>query len=120
MAVTRNYLISKVGWRTAALALCLVFLSTQAGQGVETNAPTYFNNYFLTGDFAVGGVGITGLASSNGLRTADIVMSSVPSDVSPVAAYLYWGTVVPGTDATAGLDGALFRNQALTPVTTVL
>ena len=53
----------------------------------------YFKNYFVTGNYAVAGVGLyaTGV---NGWATGTIdMMSKVPAGADIVAAYLYWETV---------------------------
>ena len=55
----------------------------------------YFKNYFVTGDYAVEGVGLYA-KGVNGLATGTITMTAakdVPSGADIVAAYLYWETV---------------------------
>lgn len=56
------------------------------------DALKFFKNYFITGDYAVGGVGLRG-QGVNGLATGSIAMSGVPKDVDIAAAFLYWQVV---------------------------
>jgi hypothetical protein len=95
----------------AVLAAALAVLSAPAGRGATPNAPTFFNNYFLTGDYVVSGVGMKGTGGANGFSTKTINVSGVPENATPVAAFLYWGTVVAASDLRAGLNGATFETQ---------
>jgi hypothetical protein len=52
----------------------------------------FFKNYFVTGDYAVAGVGLYG-HGVNGLATDIITMNEVPQGADVVAAFLYWETV---------------------------
>ena len=115
------------GWltrRAAVLALGLVLLFTPAGQGQTLNAPTYFNNYFLTGDYVVSGVGLKGKDAVDGVvdgfATGTITINTVPATATAVAAFLYWGTVVDSNGLNDGLTGAKFKGHDITPFTTVL
>ncbi|HTS48240.1 MAG TPA: MBG domain-containing protein [Bryobacteraceae bacterium] len=56
---------------------------------------TFFNNWFVTGDYAVAGVGLRGggAGKNGGWATGKINMSGVPSNAQPIAAFLYWSTV---------------------------
>ena len=53
---------------------------------------TFFNNWFVTGDYAVAGVGLRG-TGVNGVATNNIVMAGVPAGAEPIAAFLYWSTI---------------------------
>jgi len=44
----------------------------------------FFKNYFITGDYVVGGVGLAG--SGRG----DILIEGVPAGTDIAAAFLYW------------------------------
>ena len=73
---------------------------------------TFSNNYFVTGDYVVAGVGLRGLGV-NGYATKQFTMpdaNSVPSTGVPpgadiVAAFLYWETVESSQTAFAGQNG---------------
>ena len=56
------------------------------------DALNFFNNWFVTGDYAVAGVGLRG-TGVNGWATGKINMTGVPSGAQPIAAFLYWSTV---------------------------
>lgn len=71
------------------------------------------NNYFVTGDYVVGGVGLRGLGGANGLATGTINIpdkvqpnaTSVPAGADIVAAFLYWQTVESSQTSLAGQNG---------------
>ena len=70
-------------------------------QGAPTVAQTpdalgFFKNYFITGDYAVGGVGLRNLGV-NGIATGSIPIAGVPERVDVLAAFLYWQVVTKGT-----------------------
>ena len=78
------------------------------------------NNYFVTGDYVVGGVGLRGLGV-NGVATGTINIpdqnsvpaTGVPAGADIVAAYLYWETVEKFQSASAGQQG-FFNSYAIT------
>jgi len=76
------------------------------------------NNYFVTGDYVVGGVGLRGLGDGSGLATGIINIPDnlqaqatgvanppIPNGAFIVAAFLYWETVEKSTSAFAGQNG---------------
>ncbi len=68
----------------------------------------FFKNYFVTGDYAIGGVGVTG----NGTGTINI--SGVPAESDVVAAFLYWQVVDKNNvGPLAGGLGVTFRGHQL-------
>ena len=86
----------------------VVFTLTSALTGFAQNQPplNIFKNYFVTGDYVVGGWVET--SSANGFATGTISIpdcrqaqymgvgcapSPIPAGADIVAAYLYWGTV---------------------------
>ena len=82
-----------------AMAGSLLFQIQQSSVPVSAHAPDalkFFKNYFITGDYAVGGVGLRGLGV-NGLATGSLAMSGVPKDVDIAAAFLYWQVVAKDT-----------------------
>jgi hypothetical protein len=78
----------------------------------QTQAPDalkFFKNFFLTGDYAVAGVGLRGLGGTNGspagLATGTISLTGVPAEADVVAAFLYWQVV--STDTLGPISGSL-------------
>ena len=73
----------------------------------------FFKNYFITGDYVVGGVGLRG-RGVNGIATGSIAIQGVPQDADVLAAFLYW-QVVTKDDETGdtGSIGATFRGYPL-------
>ena len=77
------------------------------------DALKFFKNYFITGDYAVGGVGLRG-QGVNGLATGSIAMSGVPKDVDIAAAFLYWQVVAKDSSGPdAGSLPVTFRAHPL-------
>src|SRR4029077_5760272 len=95
---------------TAALPLLLLLALRQPVEA--QNQLTLSNNYFVTGDYVVGGVGLRGLGV-NGFATGKISIpdqNSVPATGVPpgadiVAAFLYWETVEGNQLTLAGRNG---------------
>jgi hypothetical protein len=81
---------------------------------------TFENNYFVTGDYVVAGVGLRGLGV-NGFATGTITLpdsKSVPSTGVPegadiVGAFLYWATVESSQSAFQGQQGK-FQGKPIT------
>jgi X-X-X-Leu-X-X-Gly heptad repeat protein len=99
------------------LALCgLTFLLlmgfSQPGFSQTTPPLNFENNYFVTGDYVVAGVGLRGLGA-NGFATKQFTMpdansvpsTGVPSGADIVAAFLYWGEVESSQTPFAGQNG---------------
>ena len=119
MHVRRSALVALV----VSLGMLSVMRLTQlpAQAQAQTNAPAYFNNFFLTGDHRLYSVQIKGSGNpATHFVTTSIAVAGIPSSASPVAAYLYWATVAGSGNPTAGLTGTQFRNTDLAPVTTVV
>lgn len=79
------------GLRSAALS------QSAEGDGLAaaaSNSLNFFRNYFVTGDYAVAGVGVRGSG------TGTVNMTAVPAGAEVVAAYLYWQTLGDGQSAT--------------------
>lgn len=114
----------------AALPLVFLFAQPAAAQNGTAQSCTtplcLSNNYFVTGDYVVGGVGLRGLGGANGLATGTINIpdkvqpnaTSVPAGADIVAAFLYWQTVESSQTSFAGQNGffgpILANGQALT------
>ena len=112
---------------SAILCLALVFLWPQPASA--NDALGFFKNYFVTGDYVVGGVGIRGTgvvdsatqaitqSSNSSYATGTIHMNGVPGYVADgvpqqadiVAAYLYWETIASSTADPAVLAQGTFR-----------
>jgi Bacterial lectin/YDG domain/MBG domain (YGX type) len=74
-----------------------------------SDALTFFNNWFVTGDYVVAGVGLRG-TGVNGWATGSINVTGVPANATPISAFLYWSTVE--TSATPGaMDGYFDGNE---------
>src|SRR6185503_7202756 len=110
--------------RTLATLVLLCFGIVMVGsQPVRTDpqdALRFFRNYFVTGDYVVGGVGLRtidgtaddqdGLADGFATRTihvSEVNGNGVPADANILAAFLYWQTVVT-TNQGSATDGAQF------------
>jgi hypothetical protein len=118
-------------WSKSATVLGLGFLALLV-QAAQAQGPlNYFKNYFVTGDYAVGGVGLSGKAV-NGAVTGTINFSGVPCTSGPgffasvlpctvqgalpadiVAAFLYWQATE--TTATPSYASGAFDATAANP-----
>jgi hypothetical protein len=81
----------------AFLTLGFLWCAPQPGQA-EPDALALFKNYFVTGDYAVAGVGMRGTgvldpATQVNWATATITMSGVPANADILAAFLYWAAL---------------------------
>ena len=91
----------------------LVMYTGAARTSAQADALGFYKNYFLTGDYVVGGVGL----SSTG--QGQIAISGVPTnpDTDIVAAYLYWQVVASNSAGLdAGATGVTFRGYTLSGV----
>src|SRR5262245_35623527 len=103
MSHIRRGVRTNPGWlgRCAAfiiVAIALVFLQPVAH--AQTDPLSFFKNYFITGDYAVGGVGLRGLGGASGVQgiaRGAISISGVPAKADIVAAFLYWRVVSKST-----------------------
>ena len=100
------------------LAIVSVFAFARSANAQACPTPLCLsNNYFVTGDYVVGGVGLRGLGA-NGLATGTISIpdtaqaqatgvpsSGVPAGADIVAAFLYWQTVESSQSTFAGQNG---------------
>jgi hypothetical protein len=106
-----------LGKQALFISLLLLTLNVQSGQAAD--ALKFFKNYFVTGDYAVAGVGIRGtggnaapavLAPTNIVyATGTIQMSGVPPGADIVAAYLYWETIAPVGSPPTALQAGTFQ-----------
>jgi hypothetical protein len=105
---------------SGGLALLLVFGAAQSARAQNSNQLTLSNNFFVTGDYVVGGVGLRGLGDGTGFATGTINIpdtgqpnhASVPAGADIIAAYLYWETVEKSQSAQAGKQG-FFNNYPI-------
>ena len=87
--------------------------SVVSARVIPTGPLNFFKNYFITGDYVSGAVGLQGLGQ-NGLATGSIPISGVPEGHDIVAAFLYWQVVTKQSDgADAGVAGATFNGIPL-------
>jgi hypothetical protein len=84
-----------------------------------TQSLNYSNNFFITGDYVVGGVGLKGLGDASGYAKGLITIpditygpsAGVPDGADVVAAFLYWQTV-DFSGSLAGKQG-FFRGKPI-------
>lgn len=87
-------------WLIALVSFLVFWFAPPAPAQNATNQLSLSNNYFVTGDYVVGGVGLRG-QGVNGLATGTITIpdvnsvpaAGVPAGADIVAAFLYWETV---------------------------
>ena len=105
---------TQIGIRTfAAVALFIALIWAPAGFAQTTNNQlNLFTNFFVTGDYVVGGVGLRGLgvngyaAGTISIPDANSVPSTgVPAGANIVGAFLYWETVEGSSSTFAGQTG---------------
>jgi hypothetical protein len=95
------------------LTLAVLFLLTaRAPVAAQPGDLTFFKNYFVTGDYVVGGVNLRG-TGDDGLAEGTISMSGVPANADILAAFLYWQTEVSREGRPTTL-GAKFRDGEIT------
>ena len=111
---------------TIALGSLFVFGFSQNGFAQTTLPLGLSNNYTVTGDYVVGGVGLSGLGDGSGFATGTITIPDpaayatnvpaqhVPAGADVVAAFLYWETV-ESSGTFAGQNG-FFRGYPITGV----
>jgi len=93
------------------LAIVLVLLGSLASAQNVTDPLKLFKNYFVTGDYVVGGVGLRG-SGVNGWATGKITISGVPQDGVVVGAFLYW-EAIEATDV-ASTQAGFFQGYSIT------
>ncbi|MGH9311064.1 MAG: Ig-like domain-containing protein [Vicinamibacterales bacterium] len=99
--------------KKALFAAILGVLLCQAGAArpsAESPSLTHFKNYFLTGDYVVGGASLW-RKGVNGRAIETIDVSGVPDNVDVVAAYLYVQTAE--VEQWSGIDHAKFNGVDL-------
>ena len=85
---------------------------------------SFFKNYFVTGNYVVGGVNLRGTGEPDGLATGIIDLTTLTNDDIPdgadvVAAFLYWETVETpnsGSEAGATFQGNLIPSAPFDPL----
>jgi len=87
---------------SVSLVLPLTVLALFAPVARSSDSLTFFNNWFVTGDYAVAGVGLRG-TGVNGWASGKINMTGVPSTAQPIAAFLYWSTWEPSSPPAASI-----------------
>ena len=101
------------------IRLALLIGLSGIGLAQAPNPPlSFFKNYLVTGDYAVGGVGLRGLGDGSGFATGTINIpdttqataanqppTPVPAGATIVAGFLYWQTVEKSQSVFAGQNG---------------
>ncbi|MEZ5320250.1 MAG: Ig-like domain-containing protein [Vicinamibacterales bacterium] len=98
----------------AACAVAVLTLIAQSGSRVQaqSEAPLhFFKSYFVTGDYAAAGVGLSGLGV-NGTASGNIHLSGIPDGAEALSAFLFW-QVVSSDGPDAGGVGVTFDGQPL-------
>lgn len=104
-----------------AIGLALLVFGLVPPASAQTNPLQFVNNYFVTGDYVVSGVGLRGLGDASGFAAGTINMpdknsvpaTGVPAGADIVAAFLYWQTVESSQTTFAGQQG-FFRGYSIT------
>jgi len=108
----------------ACLTLGALLVATSAR--AQANAPVFSKNFFVTGDFIVKGVGLKGTgvggyAKANiTIQPSDLPAGDAGQNAEPIAAFLYWATVVTRSDNAAGLKNAEFNGHKIEELTKIL
>ena len=94
--------------RIAIYSLGLILLLAQTGghAAQPSDALKFFKNFFITGDYVVGGVGLWGQIGGT------INMSGAPDGAEALAAFLYWQVVSTEDPAIFAMQGS-FNGQPL-------
>jgi hypothetical protein len=102
-------------FRAVAITAC-IFALPSAARAQSQGALNFFKNYFVTGDYVVGGVGLRGTGTvdaATGVKMASgsIPIANVPVGADIVAAILYWQAIesTPTSNPSIGY----FRNQGI-------
>ena len=105
-----------------ASGLLFILAIAQTARAQTSSQLSLSNNYFVTGNYVVGGVGLRGLGNTTtNLATGTISIpdmaqpnaSSVPAGADIVAAFLYWETIEKTKSTLAGQQG-FFNGYAIT------
>ncbi|HET8965839.1 MAG TPA: hypothetical protein VFN20_06480 [Candidatus Acidoferrum sp.] len=107
---------------SAILVCCCLSLMAHTGSAQSSNGLTLANNYFVTGDYVVGGVGLRGLGDATGFAKGKISIpdpaqpnaAAVPAGADVVAAFLYWETVESSNAGAATGENGFFNGYAIT------
>ena len=98
-------------FRSSILLAALVMLLNQSGVNATGGAPlSFFKNYFVTGDYVVGGASLW-RKGVNGIASAAIPISGVPATADVLAAFLYVQTAEKAQ--WSGIDHARFNGADL-------
>ena len=93
-------------------SLGFALLSAQPGQA-QPGPLTFFKNYFITGDYGVGGASLWQKGAANGKAAVQISVPDVPPGADILAAYLYVQTAE--TVQWSGIHHAKFNGSDLGP-----
>src|SRR5215469_12419655 len=106
-------LLAHLWWLISGVGSALLSIGFEQSGFAQATPPLNFsNNYFVTGDYVVAGVGLRGLGA-NGFATKQFTMpdansvpaAGVPQGAEIVAARLYWQTVESSQSTFAGQNG---------------
>jgi hypothetical protein len=114
--------VEKVHYKMCGFILLALLMMLPVSSWAQTAPLLFENNYFVTGDYVVGGVGLRGLGTG-GYATGTINIpdstygpsSSVPTGADIIGAFLYWETVESSQNSFVGQKG-FFRGYPITGV----
>ncbi len=81
----------------------------------QSGSLQFFKNYFVTGDYVVGGVGLRG----SGGVARPIVINGVPPNADVLGMFLYWQSVVSSSTLASASDGVIFNGTSIGGITGV-
>jgi hypothetical protein len=98
-------------------------LQTSVRAQPAPQALSFFKNYFVTGDYVVGGVnlrgtGVAGIASGT-IDLSGLTETDIPTGADLVAAFLYWETVETANSG-SGAAGATFQGNDISGIAKIL
>lgn len=119
---SRQRSVAELVAKSAAFVSVITVLLCGQPASAQTDPLGLANNYFVTGDYVVGGVGLRGLGV-NGYATGTINIpdpvqpnaTAVPEGADIVEAFLYWQTVESSQSSFAGQQG-FFNGYPITGV----
>ncbi len=82
----------KSGWNCLSLIVSTALALASPVRAADRDSLSFFKNYFVTGDYAVAGVGLRG-QGIGGFAQGTINLNAVPAGADVIAAFLYWQTV---------------------------
>jgi hypothetical protein len=101
--------------KRAVLVVVAALIALHGSKPVSAQSGSFhfFKNYFVTGDYVVGGIGLRG----SGGTAQSIVVEGVPPNADVLGMFLYWQTVVSTSTLASASAGVTFEGNAIGGVT---